>query len=124
MSMQPSAPTAAELQKQLDELLGRYKAERAPSEPALRVLHARYLGKEGEIRRRLTEALKAAPGPEKRAIGQIGNAVIAQAEAFFEECLRTLHEAARQARAEAERISDCYARHGLIFQLLLLHQHG
>ena len=97
MSMQPSAPTVVELQKQLDELLGRYKAERAPSEPALRVLHARYLGKEGEIRRRLTEALKAAPGPEKRAIGQIGNAVIAQAEAFFEECLRTLHEAARQA---------------------------
>ncbi len=97
MTMQPSATTAVELQKQLDELLERYKAERAPSEPALRVLHARYLGKEGEIRRRLTEALKAAPGPEKRAIGQIGNSIIAQAEAYFAECLSTIHTAARQA---------------------------
>ncbi len=99
MSMQPSVATAAELQKQLDELLQRYKDERAaaPSEPALRVVHARYLGKEGEIRRRVSEALKAAPGPEKRTIGQVGNAIITQAEALFQERLNHIHEAVRNA---------------------------
>ena len=99
MSMQPSVATAAELQKQLDELLQRYKDERAaaPSESALRVVHARYLGKEGEIRRRVSEALKAAPGPEKRTIGQVGNAIIAQAEVFFQERLTLIHAAAQKA---------------------------
>jgi phenylalanyl-tRNA synthetase alpha chain len=99
MSPQPSVTTAAELQKQLDELLARYRAEQAaaPTESAVRVVNARYLGKEGEIRRRVAEALKAAPGPEKRNIGQVGNAVITQAEQLFQERLHALHEAARQA---------------------------
>jgi len=67
------------------------------SEQALRVVHARYLGKEGEIRKRLAEALKAAPGPEKRAVGQAGNAALARGEALFEERLQALLEATRQA---------------------------
>ena len=99
MTTQPSAATFAELKTQLDELLARYRDDRATAktEPALRVLHARYLGKEGEIRRRVADALKAAPGPEKRLIGQTGNTIIAQAEALFQESLTAIHEAARQA---------------------------
>ncbi|MFO0578573.1 MAG: phenylalanine--tRNA ligase subunit alpha [Polyangia bacterium] len=94
-----SAPSAAELQRLFEELLARYKGELAgaANEPALRVVHARYLGKEGDIRKRLAEALKAAPGPEKRAIGQAGNAAIQRAEELFQGQLHALHEAARRA---------------------------
>lgn len=99
MSTQPSATTAAELARLFDELLLRYQSDlaHAPNEPALRVVHARYLGKEGDIRKRLAESLKAAPGPEKRAIGQAGNTAIARAEELFNARLSSLHEAERQA---------------------------
>ena len=100
MSTTPqSVQSAADLERLFEELLGRYQSElaNAHSEPALRVIHARYLGKEGDIRKRLAEALKTAPGPEKRAIGQAGNAAIQRAEAKFQEQLTALHEAARKA---------------------------
>ena len=99
MSSQPSAGTAADLSRLCDELLARYAQDlaAATSEPAVRVVHARYLGKEGEIRKRLADALKAAPGPEKRAIGQAGNTALTRGEELFSGRLAALHEAARKA---------------------------
>jgi len=98
MSGSPSSVPAG-LGQLFEESLGRYQTELAgvDSESALRVVHARFLGKEGEIRKRLAEALKAAPGPEKRAVGQAGNAALERGEALFNARLQTLHDAVRQA---------------------------
>lgn len=98
MSGSPSS-VPAELGQLFEESLGRYQAELAgvDSESALRVVHARFLGKEGEIRKRLAEALKAAPGPEKRLVGQAGNAALERGEALFGARLQALHDAVRQA---------------------------
>ena len=75
-----AAPPAGELSQLYAALLDRYAADLdgADNEPALRVVHARYLGKEGEIRKKLVEALKTAPGPEKRAVGQADAQIDAQ----------------------------------------------
>jgi phenylalanyl-tRNA synthetase alpha chain len=86
MAAPPDAPAAADaLSQHFAALLDRYAVDLAgaDSEPALRVVHARYLGKEGEIRKKLVEALKSAPGPEKKAVGQAGNAAIERGEALF-----------------------------------------
>jgi hypothetical protein len=52
-----------ELARLFEESLSRYQAAlaEATSESALRVVHARYAGKEGEIRKRLADALKGRP---------------------------------------------------------------
>ena len=85
------------LSQSFEELLGRYEVELQPvqTEQELRAVHARYAGKEGEVRKRLAEALKAAPGPEKRTVGQAGNAALQRAEALFNGRLEALHRAAR-----------------------------
>ncbi len=93
----PAAP--GELSRLFVELLNRYQGElqHVASQQALRAVHARYLGKEGEIRRRLAEALKAAPGPEKKGVGQAGNAAMQRAEEIFQARLASLREEVRQA---------------------------
>jgi phenylalanyl-tRNA synthetase alpha chain len=85
------------LEAQLAALLAQFgeALSAAHTEPALRVTYAHALGKEGSIRKRVAEALRAAPGPEKRAIGQAGNAVIARAEGLFSARQQALHDAAR-----------------------------
>lgn len=97
--MSASSAAPGELGSIFAALLERYQSDLggADNEPALRVVHARYLGKEGEIRKRLAEALKAAPGPEKRSVGQAGNAAMERGEALFADRLSALHDAARQA---------------------------
>ena len=94
-----SSASARTLEQLFETLLSRYEEESAaaPNEALLRVVHARYFGKEGEIRRRLADALKAAPGPEKRTIGQAGNKVLERGEALFAARLEAHHTAARQA---------------------------
>ena len=59
--MNESDSRAGELARLFEESLSRYQAAlaEATSESALRVDHARYAGKEGEIRKRLADALKA-----------------------------------------------------------------
>ena len=97
--MNQSDSHAGELARLFDESLSRYQAAlaEAKDEPALRVVHARFAGKEGEIRKRLADALKAAPGPDKRAVGQAGNTVLQKTEELFASRLRELHELKRQA---------------------------
>lgn len=90
---------AGELARLFDESLSRFEQELASAkdEPALRVVYARFAGKEGEIRKRLADALKAAPGPEKRAVGHAGNTALQKAEELFAARLAQLHEQKRQA---------------------------
>ncbi|MBL9040089.1 MAG: phenylalanine--tRNA ligase subunit alpha [Myxococcales bacterium] len=97
--MNESDSRAGELARLFEESLSRYQAAlaEATSESALRVVHARYAGKEGEIRKRLADALKAAPGPDKRAVGQAGNTALQKAEELFGSRLVDLHEQKRQA---------------------------
>ena len=92
----PSDPTP-ELTQAFAELLARYREELqgGHDEQSLRAIHARHLGKEGAIRKRLAEALKAAPGPQKRAVGQAGNVALQEAEALFNGALAGLRDAAR-----------------------------
>ena len=94
-----SAADAAPLHPIYAELVTQLAADlsAATSEPALRTVHARYLGKDGEIRKRLAEALRAAPGPEKRTVGQAGNTALSRGEELFAARLNALHDAARGA---------------------------
>ena len=88
----PLSPIYAELINQLEAELAN-----AGSEPALRTVYARFLGKDGEVRKRLADALRTAPGPEKRAVGQAGNTALSRGEALFAARLQALHEAAQRA---------------------------
>jgi phenylalanyl-tRNA synthetase alpha subunit len=96
--MNQSDSRAGELARLFDESLSRYQAAlaEAKDEPALRVVHARYAGKEGEIRKRLADALKTAPGPDKRAVGQAGNTVLQKTEELFASRLAELHAQKRK----------------------------
>lgn len=105
-----------ELGRLFDESLARFEQElsAAKDESALRVVYARFAGKEGEIRKRLADALKAAKGPRvdgivsaaggkspkeaspKAAIGQAGNAALSRAEALFEQSLGKLRQQKRE----------------------------
>ncbi|MCS6915727.1 MAG: phenylalanine--tRNA ligase subunit alpha [Myxococcota bacterium] len=78
-------------------LVDRYEQElvHVHSEPDLRALHARFAGREGEIRRRLAEALREAPPAHKRSIGQAGNTALQRAEELFAARLQALRQAAR-----------------------------
>jgi phenylalanyl-tRNA synthetase alpha chain len=88
----PLSPIYAELIAQLESEL-----QQAANEPALRTVYARFLGKDGDVRKRLAEALRAAPGPEKRAVGQAGNTALARGESLFAARLQALHDAAQRA---------------------------
>ena len=71
---------------QFDEQLAQYQAElfQAKTELQLRTVYARYAGREGSIRLALTEALKTAPGSDKKQIGQVGNTALRKAEEAFQ----------------------------------------
>ena len=74
------------LKEKLDALRAefRLRMDAAHDEHAVRKAYADYGGAQGAIRVAQKDALKAAPGPEKRAIGELGNAILKDVEALFE----------------------------------------
>src|SRR5205814_8875488 len=57
--------------------------------------YADYGGPQGSIRVAQKDALKAAPGPEKRAIGELGNVLLKQVDEIFEGRIRAIAEEAK-----------------------------
>jgi phenylalanyl-tRNA synthetase alpha chain len=96
MNSQDSSQT--ELARLFHDSLTRFEHELGPvlDEPGLRIVYSRFAGKEGEIRKRLSEALQQAPGKDKRAVGQAGNTALQKAEGLFSQKLAALQEARRQ----------------------------
>lgn len=84
---------------QFDEQLAQFQSEllQTKTEIQLRTVYARYAGKEGVIRLLLTEALKVTPGPEKKNVGQMGNAALKQAEEAFQSRLASIAQENRAA---------------------------
>ena len=68
----------------------------AVDEQAIRKIYADFGGVDGSIRKRHKAALTAAPGPQKRDFGKLGNEVLGRVEAQFEARLAELVAAARQ----------------------------
>ena len=69
-----------------------YRTQMASSEneQAIRKTYADFGGPQGSIRVAQKDALKSAPGPEKRAIGEAGNAFLKEIDALFESRLAAL----------------------------------
>jgi phenylalanyl-tRNA synthetase alpha chain len=97
---------SSDLQQRLDALLSEYKTHiaAARTEQELRKVFADYGGTQGSIRLAQKDALKTAPNAEKKAIGQLSNAVVAEVEQLFEARLRGLADEA--ARRDLERRVD------------------
>ena len=77
---------------------GRFEA--ATTEQALRNENARILGKKGE----LTAILKQmgdVPAAERKAMGELANALRKDVETAFDECLRAIERKGRQAELDA-----------------------
>ncbi len=93
-----------QLKSTLELLLAQYQKEisEANTEPLLRTVYARYGGKEGRIRLAVANALRSAIGPDKKAIGQIGNGIFVQMDLLLAEEVKKL--------AEKERLSDLARR--------------
>jgi phenylalanyl-tRNA synthetase alpha chain len=74
------------LQERLNAELAAFRArmDEARDEQAVRKAYADFGGAQGSIRVAQKDALKAAPGPEKRAIGELGNAILKQVDGLFE----------------------------------------
>ncbi len=96
------ASSETELKQRLDELLSEYKLKIgvASTEQEVRKVFADYGGSQGAIRLAQRGALKSAPNEEKKAIGQLTNAVVGEAEAIFESWLKGESERARQRDLE------------------------
>jgi phenylalanyl-tRNA synthetase alpha chain len=88
------------LSDELSVLLEGFKSAPAPDEPALRKLKADHVGL---MRQKQKDALRA-PGVDKKAIGQLTNQFVDEAEAIFEARLAALAEARR--REDLERTVD------------------
>ncbi len=100
------ASSPDDLKARLHGLLSEFQAkiERAHTEQELRKVFADYGGSQGAIRVAQKDALKEAPNAEKKAIGQLSNAVVAEVERALEGRLAALHEAER--RRDLERTVD------------------
>jgi phenylalanyl-tRNA synthetase alpha chain len=94
-----TATAHAALKAELDRLLRDFKelVARARTEQELRKVYADFGGSQGAIRLKQKEALKAAPGQEKREIGNLGNEVLREVDGELERRLGALAEEA-QAR--------------------------
>ena len=70
------------LRQELTTLEGEYGAllATAGDEQAIRKVYADFGGADGAIRKRHKAALAAAPGPEKRDIGKLGNEILQRVE--------------------------------------------
>jgi phenylalanyl-tRNA synthetase alpha chain len=94
-----SAPTLDSLKQNLEARLAEFEARmvEARDEHAVRKVYADYGGAQGAIRVAQKDALKAAPGPEKRAIGELGNAILKKVDALFEARLAGIANEAKAA---------------------------
>lgn len=90
--MQPEL--SALFQTQLDSFHEALMQEH--TEQAVRLVYARYAGKEGSMRLALAEALKAAQGLDKKTVGQVGNVALRQAEEALGQRLASLAAQARE----------------------------
>jgi phenylalanyl-tRNA synthetase alpha chain len=93
------APPGDSLKDHLESLLSEYRAKISSglSEQELRKVFADYGSTHGVIRLAQKEALASAPNAEKKAIGQLTNQIVKEAESLFEAALAQLAEARRQA---------------------------
>jgi phenylalanyl-tRNA synthetase alpha chain len=83
-----------ELEAELNRYLAEYRASSGTTEQEIRKQHADWAGAIREAQKR---ALKSAPNPEKKAIGQLTNRFTLEAEAIFEAKLKDLAEGLRRA---------------------------
>ena len=88
--MTGNAASSDQLKSKLDALVAEFRTRMsgAADEQGIRKAYADFGGPQGAIRVAQKESLKAAPGPEKRAIGELGNAFLKDVDALFEERLR------------------------------------
>ena len=104
----PAAPTDSlpALKAELDELLLRFKQQlaSAETEQELRKAYADFGGPQGSIRTRQKDAIKVAPGPQKRDIGNLGNAILKELDGALE--LRLAGLAEEGARRDLQRRVD------------------
>ena len=93
-----AASSEAELKQELERLLSEYKQKisAARTEQEVRKVFADYGGSQGSIRLAQKNALKSAPNTEKKAIGQLSNAVVGEAEAIFQSWLKDQAERAHK----------------------------
>jgi len=91
-----------DLKQRLDALLLEYnqKIAHAQTEQELRKVFADYGGAQGAIRLQQKEALKSAPNAEKKAIGQLSNAIVQEVEAQLQKRLAGLADEARKRDLE------------------------
>lgn len=87
------------LKDELDALDVEYDRalQAATDEQTIRKVYADYGGAEGAIRKRHKAALAAAPGPEKKEIGKLGNEILKRVEERFNTRLAGLADEARRA---------------------------
>lgn len=82
-----TAPSSLDsLKLKLDALVADFRARMAAAgdEQSVRKAYADFGGPQGSIRSTQKDALKAAPGPEKRAIGELGNTYLKELDSAFE----------------------------------------
>lgn len=77
--------------------------QQATTEQDIRLVYARYLGKEGMIRTAFMTSLQQAAPADKKKIGQEGNVLLQQAEKWFTERLQQYKQAVR-AQELARRV--------------------
>jgi phenylalanyl-tRNA synthetase alpha chain len=85
------------LKQKLDELVAAFhvRMDEARDEQAVRKAYADFGGAQGAVRVAQKDAIKAAPGPEKRAIGELGNRAIADVDAVFATRLAAIADEAK-----------------------------
>jgi phenylalanyl-tRNA synthetase alpha chain len=100
--MTTTADPAATIERSLSSLRATFRArfEAASTEQALRDENAKILGKKGELTAILRQ-MGAVPPDTRKAIGELVNAVKRDVEAAFEERLRALGRAQRDAELSA-----------------------
>jgi phenylalanyl-tRNA synthetase alpha chain len=97
-----SSPASAGIEQSLASLRATFRArfEAAATEQALRDENAKILGKKGELTA-ILKGMRDVPPDAKKSIGELANAVRSEVELAFEECLRALARAAREADLHA-----------------------
>jgi phenylalanyl-tRNA synthetase alpha chain len=104
MSTTPADPAAirASIERAISTLHASFRArfEQATTEQALRDENAKVLGKKGELTGILAQ-MRALPPDDRKAIGELANALKRDVESAFEERLLAIHRAARAADLDA-----------------------
>ena len=97
-----SPDVAGSIQRALAALRAGFRArfEAAATEQALRDENAKILGKKGELTAALQQ-MRDLPGDARKAVGELANTVKREVESAFEDGLRALARAARDAELQA-----------------------